>query len=55
MSVTIQQNSINLSKLEFLMLKYFMENVNVALSRNQIIDKVWGKDSKYRSQQKSNF
>ena len=21
-----------------------MENVNVALSRNQIIDKVWGKD-----------
>ena len=44
MSVTIQQNSINLSKLEFLMLKYFMENVNVALSRNQIIDKVWGKD-----------
>ncbi len=25
MSVTIQQNSINLSKLEFLMLKYFME------------------------------
>ena len=26
------------------MLKYFMENVNVALSRNQIIDKVWGKD-----------
>ena len=44
MSVTIQQNSINLSKLEFLMLRYFMENVNVALSRNQIIDKVWGKD-----------
>lgn len=44
MSVTIQQNSINLSKLEFLMLKYFMENVNVALSRNQIIDKVWVKD-----------
>ncbi|MCR4741347.1 MAG: response regulator transcription factor [Treponema sp.] len=44
MSANIQGNSINLSKLEFLMLKYFMENVNVALSRNQIIDKVWGKD-----------
>jgi len=44
MTATVQGQSISLSKLEFLLLKLFMENQNVVLSRSQIIDAVWGKD-----------
>lgn len=44
MTASVQGNSISLSKLEFLLLKLFMENQNVVQSRSQIIDAVWGKD-----------
>lgn len=44
MAVTVQGNPIGLSKLEYFMLKFFLENINVALSRSQIIDTVWGKN-----------
>ena len=44
MTALVQGNSISLSKLEFLLLKLFLENQNVVLSRSQIIDAVWGKD-----------
>lgn len=44
MTATVQGQSISLSKLEFLLLKLFMENPKVVLSRSQIIDAVWGKD-----------
>ncbi|MCI7567251.1 MAG: response regulator transcription factor [Treponema sp.] len=44
MTANVQNQSISLSKLEFLLLKLFMENQNKVLSRSQIIDNVWGKD-----------
>lgn len=44
MSVIVLGNQVSLSKLEFLLLKLFLENINVALSRTEIIDAVWGKD-----------
>ena len=42
--LTVQDKSFSLSKIEFMLLKLFLENQNVALSRSQIIDAVWGKD-----------
>lgn len=42
--LTVQDKSFSLSKIEFMLLKFFLENQNVALSRSQIIDAVWGKD-----------
>lgn len=42
--LTVRDKTYSLSKIEFMLLKYFLENVNVVLSRNQIIDAVWGKD-----------
>lgn len=42
--LTVLENSYSLSKIEFMLLKFFLENQNVALSRSQIIDAVWGKD-----------
>ena len=44
MSVTVKDKDLTLSKTEFLMLKYFMENLDTVLNRDQIIDAVWGKD-----------
>jgi len=44
MILKVQDKTYSLSKLEFFLLKYLLENQNVALSRNQIIDNVWGKD-----------
>jgi len=44
MRVTLNQEEVCLSKTEFLMLKFFMENINNVLSRNQIIDAVWGQN-----------
>jgi len=44
MVLTVQGKQYSLSKIEFLLLKCFLENPNVALSRNLIIDSVWGKD-----------
>jgi len=40
--VTYRNNSIELTKTEFDLLKYLMENKNIVLSRNKIIDTVWG-------------
>jgi two-component system response regulator ArlR len=40
--VTCTNNSIELTKTEFDLLKYLMENKNIVLSRNKIIDTVWG-------------
>jgi len=40
--VTFLNNPIELTKTEFDLLKYLMENKNIVLSRNKIIDTVWG-------------
>ncbi len=44
MKVLVAGQELNLSKTEFLMLKNFLEHKNEALSRDQIISAVWGKD-----------
>lgn len=44
MSAIVNNNTVQLSKTEFLILKFFMEHQNEVLSRNRIIDEVWGKD-----------
>ena len=44
MSAIIKGESLNLSKTEFMMLKFFMENTGKVLSRDAIIDAIWGKD-----------
>lgn len=41
-TVTFRNNSIELTKTEFDLLKYLIENKNIVLSRNKIIDTVWG-------------
>ncbi len=40
--VTRDKNLINLSKTEFELLKYLMINANLVLSREQILNNVWG-------------
>jgi len=40
--VAFKNNSIELTKTEFDLLKYLIENKNIVLSRNKIIDVVWG-------------
>ncbi len=42
MKVTLNDNVLNLSKTEYLMLKLFMENQEKVLSRAQILDSIWG-------------
>lgn len=44
MSASFAGETLTLSKTEFLMLKFFMENLNTVLSRDSIISAVWGKD-----------
>lgn len=44
MSVSVNGNEVSLSKTEFLLLKTFLENQGEVLSRNKIIDEVWGKE-----------
>jgi len=44
MKVTVNGAELTLSKTEFLMLKNFLEHKGEALSRDQIISAVWGKD-----------
>lgn len=44
MSVTVNGKAENVSKTEFLMLKLFMENPDKVMSRDDIIDAIWGKD-----------
>jgi len=40
--VTFKNTSIELTKTEFDLLKYLIENKNIVLTRNKIIDTVWG-------------
>ena len=42
--VTYENTSIDLTKKEFDLLKYLMINKDIALSRENILDKVWGYD-----------
>jgi len=44
MKVTLNGNVIELSKTEYLMLKLLMDKKNQVLSRDQMIDEVWGED-----------
>lgn len=44
MSALVNGNEVQLSKTEFLILKLFLEHQGEVLSRNTIIDEVWGKD-----------
>ena len=55
-SLTIDQNTckvwkhgeeIQLSKLEYRLLRYFIENKNHILSKEQILEKIWDCDGKY--------
>lgn len=43
-SVLKDGNLIKLTKKEYLMLEYFINNPNIILTRDQILDKVWGLD-----------
>lgn len=42
--VYLNGNEINLTPKEYDLLLYFMENKNIVLTRNQILDAVWGLD-----------
>lgn len=44
MRVNFDGEAVELSKNEFLLLKYFLENAGKILSRDDIIKKVWGED-----------
>lgn len=44
MKVTLKGEVIELSKTEYLMLKLLMDKKNQVLSRDQMIDEVWGQD-----------
>ena len=44
MRVIFEGGAVELSKNEFLLLKYFLENAGKILSRDDIIKKVWGED-----------
>lgn len=44
MTFCVKQNEIALSKTEFLMIKHFIENPEKVLSRNELIDAIWGKN-----------
>lgn len=44
MTFCVNKNEIALSKTEFLMIKHFIENPEKVLSRNELIDAIWGKN-----------
>ena len=44
MKVTFEETGVELSKNEFLLLKFFLENKGKVLSRDEIIKTVWGED-----------
>ena len=44
MTFCVKENEIALSKTEFLMIKHFIENPEKVLSRNELIDAIWGKN-----------
>jgi len=41
-SVSVNNNSISLTKKEFDLLKYLMEHCNIAVTRDQLLNDVWG-------------
>lgn len=43
-TVCYEDQAIELTKKEFDLLKYFLENKNIVLTREQILEKVWGYD-----------
>ena len=44
MSLSVKGKSVPLTKVEYLLLKMFMENIGIVLSRDSIISRVWGED-----------
>ena len=44
MEVRVRNAKIELSKTEYLLLNFFMENVGVVIGRDKLIDKVWGEN-----------
>lgn len=42
--VTFEEDIIQLTKKEYELLKYLLENMNIALDREKILEKVWGYD-----------
>jgi len=42
MTVTVKGNDIDINSREYFLLQYLLENRNAVLSRNQILDRVWG-------------
>ena len=44
MTVKVKEKQIYLSKTEYFLLKLFMENLGKVLSRNDILDAIWGKE-----------
>lgn len=44
MKVSFEGNTVELSKIEFLLLKFFLENPEKILTRDEIIKTVWGED-----------
>lgn len=43
--VMAKNDPIELGSKEYLLLKYFMENANQVLSRSQIMDRIWGRNT----------
>jgi DNA-binding response OmpR family regulator len=43
-SVTVDNKEINLTPKEYDLLKYFVKNKNIALSREQLLSAIWGYD-----------
>lgn len=46
--VFIESKEVSLTKLEFELLLEFIKNKNIVLNRDQLLDKVWGKESIYQ-------
>ena len=42
--VTIGGQSVDLTLIEYKLLKLFMENPDIAFSRDRLLDRVWGRD-----------
>ena len=43
-TVKIDDKEINVTPKEFLILKYFIHNKRIAISREQLLNKIWGYD-----------
>ena len=44
MEFFVADKKIELSKTEYLLLNFFMENIGTVLDRDTLLDKVWGKN-----------